>query len=154
TQGILVKTAGYAGGITSVTPFGTITFTAKKSGTGTVSFGADSQAFLKTGKISITGAAASVTIGPTVVVPAKAALTSSHNQSPTPQATPDMSPVTTQNGVVITPTPSPVIGSQVAAVGAATSTGGGSMTLWIIVAILVVAVVIYMIMRMGRKKTM
>ncbi len=44
-KGIVIKTAGYPGGTSVVAPFGTITFLAKKAGTGSVQFGGNSVAF-------------------------------------------------------------------------------------------------------------
>ncbi|MFA5158743.1 MAG: cohesin domain-containing protein [Patescibacteria group bacterium] len=43
-NGILVKTAGYPGGIASQATFGTISFSAKKTGTGIIKFGSNSLA--------------------------------------------------------------------------------------------------------------
>lgn len=42
TNGRLIKTAGYPGGISAAATFGTITFSAKKAGQGTINLGSDS----------------------------------------------------------------------------------------------------------------
>jgi hypothetical protein len=50
TNGILIKTAGYTGGITSTTNFGTVSFHAKKSGTANITVGTGSLILDSTGK--------------------------------------------------------------------------------------------------------
>jgi len=42
TNGVLIKTAGYPGGLTSAVTFGTVSFLAKKSGSGVVKLGSNS----------------------------------------------------------------------------------------------------------------
>lgn len=42
TNGILIKTAGYPGGLSSAVAFGTVSFTAKKSGSGVIGLGSNS----------------------------------------------------------------------------------------------------------------
>ncbi|MEK7542777.1 MAG: cohesin domain-containing protein [Patescibacteria group bacterium] len=42
SNGLLIKTAGYPGGISGVTPFGSVSFIAKKSGNGAISVGSNS----------------------------------------------------------------------------------------------------------------
>ena len=45
TNGVLIKTAGYPGGISSSAIFGTVSFFAKKAGTGAIKLGSNSLAF-------------------------------------------------------------------------------------------------------------
>ena len=131
TNGVLIKTAGYTGGITSLTPFGTITFTAEKSGSGTITIGSGSQAFEKSGQTAITGTGAGFVVmavtAPTV--------------TPKTPATTDLTPVTTINGQVVATTTAQaaVAATQVAAVAGAGST---SYTwLWIVLIIVVLALI-------------
>lgn len=152
TNGILIKTAGYAGGITSQTPFGTITFTAKKSGSGSIEIGNGSQAFEKSGQTMITGAGASVVIKASVVVPTVTPSTSAKKN--TAPVSNDLTPVTTINGQVVATTTAQevaaaVAASQVAAVDVAVSSGSGSIWLWVLVIVVLISV-LYIIFR--RKK--
>jgi hypothetical protein len=151
-NGVMVKTAGYAGGITTLTPFGTITFTAKKSGSGTIAIGSVSQAFEKAGQTAITGTDATFLVTAATIVPAakpKASVT----KAPAP-ATTDLTPVTTINGQVVATTTAQevaaaVAASQVAAINATTS-GSGSIWLWILVAVVILGIILYVVFK--RKK--
>src|SRR5487761_385930 len=62
TKGVLVKTAGYPGGISSATTFGTVSFYAKEAGTGNITFGNDSVAFQINSQSVLTGTPASFAI--------------------------------------------------------------------------------------------
>ena len=55
TNGTVVKTAGYPGGISGNTPFGTLVFHAKESGTATISVSGSSFAYDKDSKNVISG---------------------------------------------------------------------------------------------------
>lgn len=68
-SGTLVKSAGYPGGFSSPVPFGTISFLAKKEGSGKISVGEESIAFEISKQSAISGLPASVVItGPAVDV--------------------------------------------------------------------------------------
>lgn len=71
TDGVLIKTAGYPAGINGSTVFGTVSFTAKKAGTGTIKIGTSSLAFEASAQTAITGVGASFTIASAVVTPKK-----------------------------------------------------------------------------------
>lgn len=71
TDGVLIKTAGYPAGISGSTVFGTVAFTAKKAGAGTIKIGASSLAFEASAQTAITSAGASFTIASPVVTPKK-----------------------------------------------------------------------------------
>jgi cobalamin biosynthesis Mg chelatase CobN len=140
-NGVLTKTAGYAGGITSQTPFGTITFTAMKSGSGAITIGNGSQAFQKSGQTAMIGTGASVVVTAATVVP---------NVSPkvTPKAsvTNDLTPVTTINGEVVSTTPAQaaaaaVSASQVAAVNASGTSFSGYTWFWILLIIVILGLI-------------
>jgi len=55
TNGVLIKTAGYPGGILGAATFGTITFHTKKSGSGIIKIGNSSSAFEVNTQSAITG---------------------------------------------------------------------------------------------------
>jgi hypothetical protein len=55
TNGVLLKSAGYPGGFSGPTTFGTITFTALKSGSGNITIGNSSLAFQISSQNAITG---------------------------------------------------------------------------------------------------
>lgn len=55
TNGVFIKTAGYPGGFSGATTFGTITFHVKKSGSGTIKIGNNSLAFEANNQNVITG---------------------------------------------------------------------------------------------------
>jgi len=146
TNGVLTKTAGYTGGITSLTPFGTITFTAVKSGSGTITIGSGSQAFEKSSQTAITGTGASFVVTATTVAPAVTPKT------PAPTTT-DLTPVTTINGQVVATTTAQaaVAATQVAA---ATNAGGGNVTMWvwIIIILLIIIVIVWYVISKRKKK--
>lgn len=57
TNGLLIKTAGYPGGLSSQTTFGTISFSAKKAGSGVIQVTNDSLALNATNQNLLTGTA-------------------------------------------------------------------------------------------------
>ena len=132
TNGVMIKTAGYTGGITSLTPFGTITFAAEKSGSGTITIGNGSQAFEKNSQTAITGTGASFVVTAATIAPAV---------TPKASATTDLTPVTTINGQVVATTTAQaaVAATQVAAVAGAGSTN--YTWLWIVLIIVVLALI-------------
>ena len=137
-NGVLVKTAGYSGGISSPTMFGTILFTAKKSGSGTIAIGSQSSSFQSSGQTAITGTGASFAVSAVTVAPSTAPTT-------------NLAPVSSVNGQVIaaatttatststTTADNTVSNSQLAAVSASVPTGSGSVWIWVaIIALLAV----------------
>ena len=107
THGVLIKTAGYPGGISSLTTFGTVSFSVKKAGSGTITVGSKSMAFEINSQSAIIGSP--VSFGPSQApTPAPSALalqnegqsdastpknntlqTIQSTQSPTPEITPN-----------------------------------------------------------------
>jgi len=135
TNGVMIKTAGYTGGITSLTPFGTITFTAEKSGSGTITIGSGSQAFEKSSQTAITGTGASFVVTAAATAPAVT------HQTP---ATNDLTPITTINGQVVATTTAQAASAAVAASQVAAVAGAGSTSytwLWIVLVIVVLALI-------------
>ncbi len=68
-NGILIKTAGYPKGISAQTVFGTISFTARKAGSGTITIGSQSLAFDTNGQSAITGSGTEFTVSAAAVAP-------------------------------------------------------------------------------------
>lgn|GEM_PF-3431479 len=137
----MTKTAGYAGGITSQTPFGTITFTALKSGSGAITIVNGSQAFQKNGQTPITGTGASIVVTAATVAPK-----TSPRTTLTASVSNDLTPVTTINGQMVSTTPAQeaataVAASQAAAVNASGASASGQTWLWILLVIVVLALI-------------
>ena len=68
-NGVLTKTAGYTGGITGPTTFGTVTFTALKSGNGNITIGSKSMAFQISSQTAIAGTGTAFNVSANTVVP-------------------------------------------------------------------------------------
>lgn len=60
-HGVMIKTAGYPKGISSLTTFGTASFSVKKAGSGTIALGSKSVAFEINNQSAITGSSVSFT---------------------------------------------------------------------------------------------
>ena len=76
TNGILIKTAGYPGGLSSAVTFGTVSFSAKKSGSGVIGLGNNSMVLDATNQDILSGATVQSVIGISALAPT----------SPTPTA--------------------------------------------------------------------
>ena len=145
TNGVLTKTAGYTGGITSLTPFGTITFTAVKSGSGTIIISSGSQAFEKTSQTAISGTGASFVVTAATIAPAVT------HQAPAP-ATTDLTPVTTINGQVVATTTAQAAVAATTQVAAASASGGyGSVWIWIIIALIIIVIIVWYVISKRKK---
>ena len=103
-NGALVKTAGYPGGVTAPTVFGTVTFTAKASGTATISVTGQSMMLDDSNKNALSG-----TQGSAVATIAAAT-------APAP------APALAKTTVATKSAPKPAVAKTTAAVSAATST--------------------------------
>jgi len=143
-NGVLMKTAGYTGGISSPTLFGTILFTAKKAGSGTITVGNQSAAFTASGQGTISGVSSVFTVSKATVPVAREAV-----------APVSMAPVASVDGLVVTPSPTPTptppitAGQQAAAV---TLSNAGSDTIWYwIGGIVVIALIVWFVMRKKRE---
>ena len=70
TNGVLIKTAGYPGGISSAVTFGTVSFFTKKSGSGTIILsGGDSLALDASNQNVIVGASVQAAVGISAAIP-------------------------------------------------------------------------------------
>ena len=151
-NGVLIKTAGYAGGISSPTLFGTILFTAKKSGSGMVTIGGQSSAFETSGQSAITGKQATFTVTAVNILPKNVV-----PNKPSSQAA--LAPVSSINGQVLeaTATNATVVGvsngSELAQVGTAASTGIDFANIWIYITIVVIVIILvvgYLVLKKKR----
>jgi hypothetical protein len=134
TNGVLTKTAGYTGGITGPTTFGTITFTALKSGSGNITIGNNSLAFQVSSQTAITGTGTAFNVSAAVVAPTTS--TTVRTVTPTTGTQP-----TTQTTTVTTPTTqqavTPTTNNQVAAAVVATPHSYAWLW-WLLLAVVVV----------------
>ena len=154
-NGKLIKTAGYPGGVTTPTVFGTVTFAAKKSGSGTIRTTANSLALNDQSQNVLSGSGqTNVTVATALVAqvssvrtptPRLVAVTGSVSPSPTPTTTTEPSPSET-------PAESPISdqGGLLATIGTVASLGTDSKPLAVIVIIAVLAF-LYWLIRIIRK---
>jgi len=130
-NGVLTKTAGYPSGFSGATTFGTITFYAKKAGTGTIKIGNSSLAFESSSQSAITGNGTAFTVSAVTVAPTQ----TTEQVTPVVETTPVVQEATNTEPVAV----QPVLNTQVAAVAGASST---SYTwLWITLVIVVLALI-------------
>ncbi len=149
TNGVLIKTAGYPGGLISQVDFGTIVFKAKKSGVGTVKVTENSQALNIESLNVISG------------LPTTASITITQVISPTSetQAQPKTQPKTTVPSLPVTEeqTAQPAAqtatqNSLVATIGGFLTLGTGSVWLGILVGLIILAIIIYAIYLIRKRK--
>lgn len=149
-KGVLVKSAGYPGGLSSATTFGTVSFYAKKSGSGTITIGNNSLAFEIGSQSALSGTPVLFTISvPAVAVP-----------KPSTTKNPAITPSTNEQSTNITPVKQPVAqtatqNSLVATIGDFLTFGTGNM--WIGLAVILVLVImiylIYLFLQRKRKNS-
>lgn len=139
TNGVMIKTAGYPGGITNSTMFGTVSFTVKKSGSGTIKIGNSSLAFEANSQSAITGNETVFNVSTPavvpIVVPAKPPTTKPTTQIAPKAETQPTVPKTTNTAPVQEAVVEPTPNTQVAAVVASGSQS--YVWLWILPVILV-----------------
>lgn len=136
-SGILVKTAGYPGGISSTAVFGTAAFSVKKAGSGIIKVGDNSLVLDAANQnvLSKTSVETSVTIAGST--PAPALTTPAQAPAPAP-------PIAEQPPVQPAPQPTGQF-SLLAAIGTALTIGSGSIWVGILMGIIILAVLIYLI---------
>ena len=142
TNGVLVKTAGYPGGLSSTATFGTISFYAKKAGSGTIKLGNGSLALdannqnVLSGTPSISVAVTAPASIPTVESPGEQPATEQPaTEQPTEQPTAQM--------------PQP---SLLAAIGVVLTLGTGNLWLGILVGLIILAGFIYLAYWLRKRK--
>jgi len=142
TNGTLIKTAGYPGGLSSSATFGTISFYAKKAGSGVIKLGTGSLALDANNQNVLSGApSVSVAITAPVSVPAEkpAAETPAETEQPAEQ------PI--EQPVAQAPQP-----SLLAAIGGILTLGTGSILLGILVGLIILAIIVYVIYLLRKRK--
>jgi hypothetical protein len=159
TNGVFIKTAGYPGGLSSATTFGTVSFLAKKSGNGTITLNSGNSLALDANNQNVIGSA---TVQSAVAIAAPA----STPKTPTTQTTPASEP--TEEGSVLgeeapvaqepTPTPQPLASrSLLASVGSVVTLGTDSVIVGILVAVAILVLAgyaIYSMIQRARRKNL
>ena len=145
-NGVIIKSAGLPSGLSSQTTFGTITFSAKKAGSGTIKIGGNSLAFEASTQNSLSGAGTFVTITSPTALPVTepvAAVTPVKSTTKSPVVTvPSISPKATEPVIKATSS------NEVASV---TSSGFNWNWLWLLVIAVLFLPGIYYSLR-GNKK--
>ena len=142
TNGKLIKTAGYPGGISSSATFGTVSFYAKKAGSGTIKLGNGSLALDANNQNVLSGTpSVSVAITAPVSVPAEkpAAETPAETEQPAEQ------PI--EQPVAQAPQP-----SLLAAIGGILTLGTNSVWVGILAGLIILAIIVYVIYSLRKKK--
>ena len=153
TNGVLIKTAGYPGGISSAATFGTVSFLAKKSGNGTITLNNNSFALDANNQNVIAGASVQTAVAISAPAPVQ-----------TTPTTPALEP--TEEGAVLgeeapvvqepTTVSQPIVAqSMLSAVGSIVTLGTDSVIVGLLVAVIILALAGYaiysMIQRVRRK---
>ena len=155
-KGTLVKTAGYPSGFTASAPFGTISFRAKKAGSGVIKIGTNSLAFEAESQTAITGTGASVAVTAPAVAPVTPPVAPVTPKTPSPKkvVTPEtVAPLQAEpmkETVPVTSVETKLDATaQSAAVTSATETGGVPWK-WIISGLIVLILIGYGVFTLGR----
>lgn len=165
TNGVLIKTAGYPGGLSSEVNFGAIVFKAKKSGAGTIKITENSLALNADNLNVISGLpiTASVTITQAQVVPLIPATQTQQGAavSPTTEVStaPGVSnvpslPVTEEKTIQLAAVPQTAAQqtSLAATIGGFLTLGTGSIWLGIIVVLIILAIIVYGVYWLRKRK--
>jgi len=163
TNGVLIKTAGYPGGLSSTATFGTVSFLAKKSGSGTITLNSGNSLALDANNQNVI-AGASVQTAVAILAP-----------TPTPTPTPTTPTIPTtpaeepteeeivseeEEPVVQEPTTAPQLAVQqslLAAIGSFVTFGTDSVIVGLLVVVAILALVgyvIYAVIRRARRKNL
>lgn len=159
TNGVLIKSAGYTGGLSTVTTFGTVSFYAKKTGNGTITIGNNSLAFEISSQSVLSGTPTSFTItAPAITVPKST--TPTQNPVTTPSIKTPTKNKPANNVIPIKQLPkhsstTTTTQAETLATASPTATIGDFLTLNTLVEILVVIIIlalIYFFIQRKRKK--
>ena len=148
TNGVLIKSAGYPGGFSSATTFGTVSFYAKKAGSGTITIGNNSLAFEVSSQSALSGSPVSFAITAPAVAPKP-----STTQNPTPASSQNETPITAPAQPAeqtVTQTAAPA--SLVATIGDFMTFGTGNVWLGILVGLIILAIISYVIYVLIQRK--
>jgi len=145
-NGVLVKTAGYPSGISSSVVFGTVSFYAKKAGSGTITIGNNSLAFEVNSQSALSGSPMSFIItAPAVTTPKPTIPTQVVPSQPTTPVQPTEQPVSRPIAKM------PQTSFMASIVGALTL-GTGNVWLGILVGLIILAIVAYVIYTLIQRK--
>jgi len=144
TNGKLIKTAGYPGGISSSATFGTVSFYAKKAGSGTIKLGNGSLA-LDANNQNVLSGTPSVSVAITAPVSVPAAPSAPAAETPAETEQPAEQPI--EQPVAQAPQP-----SLLAAIGGILTLGTGSILLGILVGLIILAIIVYVIYLLRKRK--
>jgi len=144
TNGKLIKTAGYPGGISSSATFGTISFYAKKAGSGTIKLGSGSLA-LDANNQNVLSGAPSISVA--ITAPASVPAAPSAPAAGTPAAPEQPAEQPIEQPIAQAPQP-----TLLAALGVVLTLGTGSMWVGILVGLIILAALIYAIYALIQRK--
>lgn len=151
TNGVLLKSAGYPSGITAQTPFGTVTFSAKKAGTGTINIGGNSVAF----EVSTQSTSSGTGIVVTIATPAKTTTTTATPTTATASSKTSAPVVAKASNEVTQPATIAVVSTTTDTSGqaAAVVTSGGLNLNWLWITIIVIILIglAYYLVRRNKK---
>jgi len=150
TNGILVKTAGYPGGLSSSATFGTVSFYAKKAGSGTIKIGSNSLAFEVNSQSALSGAPVSFTITTPISVPAVP-------KTPTTPSPVEIPSAPAEQPTIDQPIEQPIAqpatqNSLAATIGGFMTLGTGNVWLGILVGLIILAIIGYVIYVLIQRK--
>lgn len=151
--GSIVKTAGYPSGITGNTNFGTVTFKAIKSGSGSIKIGSNAVAFGAKDQSALTGNESSLKITAPIVKASDALQPSAGVETASPSESADLSTssIAAETSVVAAPQNSPVYQQSAAASDSVPSKGNSS--LWIIAIVILVGIIGYGLYALSKKNS-
>lgn len=171
TNGVLIKTAGYPGGVTTPLSFGTISFTTLKEGTGAITVNSNSSILGASGQNLLTGTAeqASVTVKTLAQSPTSDSTTTTTTKKvtkPVVKTTPITEKITTTSPVeTTTPQQTTTVAANSATTNSPTASAGllngfmnyissGGAVIWLLVAVLFIAAIyaLYTVFRPAKKE--
>ncbi len=144
--------AGYPSGISSSAVFGTVSFNAKKAGSGTITLGNNSLAFEVSNQSALSGAPVSFTI---TTIPAVTAPKPSTTQNPAPAPSTNEQPtnvVPEQQSAEQPVAQTATQNSLAATIGGFMTLGTGSIWIGILVGLIILAIIGYVIYILIQRK--
>ncbi|MCH7552011.1 FeoB-associated Cys-rich membrane protein, partial [Patescibacteria group bacterium] len=155
TNGTLIKTAGYPGGVSSTVTFGTVSFLAKKSGNGTITLNKNSFALDANNQHVLSG-----TPAVSFNITAPASVPTQPSTQPTVTPSPESEEPAVTDTVTLQPTEQPVsqpaqnlfLATILSAVGNTLTLGTGSAWFGILVGLVILAAIVYAVNSFIRRK--
>lgn len=156
TNGVLIKTAGYPGGVSSAVTFGTVSFLAKKSGNGTIALNGNSFALDANNQNVLAGASVQTAVAISAPAPTPTApetpVTEPKEEKPAVQGIEQEAPTAQGQPAVLQPIASR---SLLAQVGGFITLGTDSVIVGILVTIVILTLIgyaIYAVSQRSRRK--